>query len=258
MRLLAILVTVMRIALITDIHGNRIALEAVLEDVRAQAPDRIVCLGDVAALGPEPVAAIEILRELKCPVVMGNTDDALLDPADPGGVATEDTDDRLRKIVDIHHWSAAQLSDPERDFVRSFVPTFEVPLEGGRKLLCCHGSPNSYDDLIVSSTPEEEMQSLLAGFEADLFAGGHTHLAMLRRMQNTTFLNPGSVGIPYTGPMRTSKMTTRAEYVIVTAAADGFAFDFRSVPFDMAAVHEAARRADVPHLEWWLDWWTPA
>ena len=245
----------MRIALITDIHGNRVALEAVLADLRAQAPDRVVCLGDVAALGPEPGATIEILRDLKCPVVMGNTDDALLDPTD---TVPEDADDRLRKIVDIHRWSSAQLSDSERDFVRSFVPTFELPLEGARKLLCCHGSPGSYDDLIVSSTPEEEVQSMLADFEADLFAGGHTHLAMLRRMQSTTFVNPGSVGIPYTGPMRTSKMTSRGEYVIVTVADDGFAFDFRSVPFDMAAVHEAARRADIPHLEWWLDWWTPA
>src|SRR5580704_4189608 len=71
----------MRIALISDIHGNYLALEHVLEDARAAGVDRFACLGDVATLGPRPGEVVRKLRELQCPVILGNHDDFLLDPA---------------------------------------------------------------------------------------------------------------------------------------------------------------------------------
>ena len=76
----------MRIALISDIHGNRIALEAVLADIRREGIDSIVCLGDVAAHGPEPKETVDLLRTLDCPVVMGNADAGVFDtPEGPPG-----------------------------------------------------------------------------------------------------------------------------------------------------------------------------
>ncbi|NIW96181.1 MAG: hypothetical protein GWN20_25895, partial [Phycisphaerae bacterium] len=70
----------MRLAIISDIHGNLIALEAVLAVLAQEEIDQMVCLGDVAATGPQPHETIARLRELNCPVVMGNTDDWLLNP----------------------------------------------------------------------------------------------------------------------------------------------------------------------------------
>ena len=68
----------MRIAVFSDIHGNGLALEAVLADIQAKAPDRLVCLGDAIQGGPQPAQVVRRLRELQCPVVMGNADAWLL------------------------------------------------------------------------------------------------------------------------------------------------------------------------------------
>ena len=70
----------MRIALISDIHGNQLALEAVLRDAHAQGADRVACLGDVATLGPQPLAVLHTLQELGCPCILGNHDSFLLQP----------------------------------------------------------------------------------------------------------------------------------------------------------------------------------
>jgi predicted phosphodiesterase len=70
----------MRVALVSDIHGNAVALRTVLKTVEQEDPDRIVCLGDVVANGPQPSESLEMITELGCPVVMGNVDEALLTP----------------------------------------------------------------------------------------------------------------------------------------------------------------------------------
>src|SRR5215218_1059679 len=160
------------IALIADIHGNLTALDAVLDALKAEPPDQIVCLGDVAATGPHPRQVLRRLRELGCPVVMGNADAELLDVAPPG----LETDEDHRRIADISRWCAAQLDDADRAFLASFQPTVEIPLGEERSLLCCHGSPRSYDDIIVAMTSEDEIDTMIAAHEATVFAGGHTHI----------------------------------------------------------------------------------
>ena len=138
----------MTIALMADIHGNLAAFDAVLDALKTESPDQIICLGDVAATGPQPSEVLRRLRELRCPVVMGNADAELLDVAPPG----PETDEESRRIADISRWCAAQLDDADRAFLASFQPTVEIPLGEERSLLCCHGSPRSYDDVIVAAT----------------------------------------------------------------------------------------------------------
>ena len=86
----------MRTALIADIHGNLVALDAVLSDIERRRVDRVVCLGDVAATGPQPCEAIDRIAEIGCDVVMGNTDEWLIEPRDE---SIEDDD--TRRIVEI-------------------------------------------------------------------------------------------------------------------------------------------------------------
>ena len=99
--------TSLTIALIADIHGNLAALDAVLDALGPEQPGRFVCLGDVAATGPQPREVLRRLHGLGCPVVMGNADAELLDVAPPG----PETDDDSRRIADIARWCAAQLDD---------------------------------------------------------------------------------------------------------------------------------------------------
>ena len=241
----------MRIALIADVHANLAALDAVLAALAAEAIDRIVCLGDVAATGPQPREVIARLRELGCPVVMGNADAFLLDPR-PVGDADEDT----RRIAAIDRWCAQQLAPDDLRFLRTFRPMVELSLGNGATLLCYHGSPRSYDDVIAATTAEEELRSALAGHRATVMAGGHWHFQMLRRHEDAVLLNPGSVGLAYDLlPGGGARVPARAEYAVVTAAGEALSIDLRRVPYDRDATVRAMFERGMPHAAWWAaDW----
>src|SRR6185436_10605408 len=133
-----------------------------LADIQREAVDQIVCLGDAIQGGAQPAAVVARLRELGCPVVMGNADAWLLSgqASDDEGISAE----RLRTMSDVREWSLAQLSEADRAFIAQFRPTVEIPLGDGRNLLCFHGSPTSFDDIILPTTPEEEFQKLLGAY----------------------------------------------------------------------------------------------
>ncbi len=132
-----------KIAILSDIHGNLPALEAVLAQIAAEGIERVVCLGDVAALGPQPHEVIDRLRALGCPVVMGNTDAILLasqrDAGAPGAAWRNE---------DFDQWCAARLTADDLAYLRTFQPTISLPLSVGVTLLGYHGSPRSYDERI--------------------------------------------------------------------------------------------------------------
>src|SRR5262249_34146437 len=155
------------------IHGNLLALDAVLADLERERLDRLVCLGDVC-FGPQAHECLGRIRELGCPVVLGNWDSWSIDgfpPADdPGRVM----------LYQIGASGARQLTPEDHAFVRSFVPTLELQLEGSR-MLCFHGSPHSFSDWIFATTPDDELETMFDGVDAPMLAGGHTHLQLLRR-----------------------------------------------------------------------------
>src|SRR5947209_8206914 len=167
----------MRIAVISDIHGNGIALEAVLADLQRDAVDQVVCLGDAIQGGAQPGAVVRRLRELACPVVMGNADDFLL----TGRIQNPHEIASAQQLA-VRAWQLAQLTADERHFIESFQPTIELALGGGRRLLCFHASPHSFNDIILPLTPEDEALRYLGGFADRVLTGGHTHLQQLRRI----------------------------------------------------------------------------
>src|SRR5262245_45091392 len=112
----------MRIALIADIHGNRVALDAILDDMRGEQVDQTICLGDVAAFGSQPAEVVSRLRDMGCPVVMGDTDASLLWPEAPA------IDETLRRLQDIDRWAHERLTLADRDFLASFPSTVTVAL----------------------------------------------------------------------------------------------------------------------------------
>jgi predicted phosphodiesterase len=240
------------IALIADIHGNLAALEAVLEALTQEQPNQIICLGDVAAMGPQPHEVLDRLRALGCPMVMGNADAELLDPA-----SMEATNDDARRFADITHWGAAQLDDADRDFINSFRPTVELSLGSGGSLLCCHGSPRSYDDIIVATTPDDALAGMIAGRDAAFIAGGHTHIRLLRAFQGREIINPGSVGLAYQFfPDGSVRVPPWAEFAILSDTdAGAVSVDFRRIRYDRDATIRAMAEYGMPHAAWWAaDW----
>jgi hypothetical protein len=190
---------------------------------------------------------VQRLRSLDCPVVLGNADAELFDPP-----ATFSDDEATRRIEEMALWSAAQLAPDELDFMRGFQPTVSVDLPGAGELLCFHGSPRSYDDILRATTPTEELAPLLAGHDdAVLLAGGHTHERLYRRLGARALINPGRVGLPLDPPW--------AEYAIVSAEDAGLSVDFRRARFDLDAVVASIVASGMPHAGWLAaEWRTPA
>jgi putative phosphoesterase len=222
----------MRIAVFSDIHGNDVAFEAVEADIQKQKVDRIVCLGDAVQGGPQPAAVVQRLRRLDCPVVMGNADAWLL-----SGVETADEGippDRKKKMDAIREWSLSQLTEADRSLIVSFRPTVTLPLEEDLNLLCFHGSPISFDDIILPAAPEDEFQKFLGRYAEHILTGGHTHAQQIRRIGERFFFNPGSVGLAYSHNQTSNQFHADpwAEYAILTAENGQTGLEFRRVPFN--------------------------
>ncbi len=226
----------MRISIISDIHGNCFALDAVLADLQHEPATRMVCLGDAIQGGPQPAQVVARLRELACPVVMGNADYWLVTGLDSG--AEQIPEARRRKMEAIRDWQLAQLSGRDRTFIQSFQPTVELPLEEGRTLLCYHGSPRSFDDVILPQTPDEEVRRLLDPLEAVIYTGGHTHIQFVRHLGRTFHFNPGSVGLAYRHdqPETQFRIDPWAEYAILSVTGKRIELAFRRVPIDVPAL----------------------
>ncbi len=230
----------MRIALISDLHGNLIALNAVLEHIRHGRADRIVCLGDVATLGPEPARVLETLAGLGCPCILGNHDEFLLDPA------LIHTYTELPIIVDAVEACRATLAATEIEFVRTFHTTLDLDLDG-TTLALFHGSPRSNMEDLLATTPAEALDAAL-GTRSVMMAGGHTHLQMVRQHRGTLLVNPGSLGLPFEayasgGPPR---ILAHAEYATIDAVAGTTSVTLHRVALDRGALAGQAARWDNP------------
>ena len=239
----------MRLAVFADIHGNLPALEALQADLRQQAPDALVCLGDVAMTGPFPNECLEALAAMNCPVVMGNADEALLRPwpdFKPRGLPDE------QEIYDLDAWSHTEVSERGRAIVHTFEPIVR-PLPG---VLAFHGSPASNTEVLDAGTDEPRLAELRAEFGSDaVWIGGHTHKPLLRTQGGWRLLNPGSVGMPF--KLRGGRFVNppRAEYLLLDAVGSSWDVQFRQVPYPVRLIQDGFRAAGVPHAERFASDW---
>ncbi len=239
----------MRVGLISDIHGNLLALDAVLADLERRDVNRIVCLGDIC-FGPQAHECLARVKELGCPVVLGNWDAGSIESFPP-------RDDPVGVMLnEIGEWWAKLLDEGDRAFVRTFVPTLDVPLEDGTVMNCFHGSPQSFSDWIFSTTPDDDLERMLAGVDAPILAGGHTHLQLVRRFGPTVLVNPGSVGQPFAQWWpKTIRVAPWGEYGIVDGSSGRLDIELRRVPYDVEALLRFCRESGMPHAQWWVDSW---
>ena len=240
----------MRIAVISDIHGNAVAFDAVKADFAQQGIDQVVCLGDAIQGGPQPAQVIVGLRELGCPVVLGNADDWLV--LGDGSDAEEVPEPRRHKLNLVRDWQLSQLSAADIAFIKTFQPTIELELDAGRTLLCFHGSPHSFNDTIFPLTPDDEVKGLLNPQENRVYTGGHTHVQFVRHFGRTFHFNPGSVGLAWRHDQPEQpilKVDHWAEYAILSVKGEQLGLEFRRVPFDVEALLAIYKNSGHPLLE---------
>lgn len=243
----------MRIALISDIHGNLVALEAALADIQRRGADRIICLGDVALDGPQPGEVIERLHDLAIPVIKGNTDQWLLNPIPK---SAEDEDEQQESAIE--QWTAARLNAAQRAMVMAYHDKLWLDFGNGFTLLCYHGSPLSFYDRIEPDTPMDDLDRWFARERALINAGGHTHEPMIRRYGSSTLVNPGSVGLPLVKPMGAEAINPAwAEYAMLVRDEGGLAITLRRAPYALEELAAAVHAAGMPGADVWLADWRP-
>jgi putative phosphoesterase len=216
----------MRIAIISDIHGNLAALDAVIADLEYQRPDLVVHLGDLAVTGPRPAEVVDRIRELGWPGVLGNTDELLWDP---GQLAQQES--RAPKLRDwlrtlfgrLAPWAEERLGAERIAWLRTLPGEWR---QGS--LLAVHASPG---DLWSAPMPDADDGTLTGTYGrhgARVVVYGHIHRPYIRTLSGLTVANSGSVGLPYDGDWRASYLLIedgvpsirRVEYDLRRALAD--------------------------------------
>ena len=239
----------MKIAIISDMHGNCLALDTVLADIQRDSIDQIVCLGDAIQGGPQPSQVVSRLRELAFPVVLGNADDWLLTGYDSG--AEKMSEERRRKLDIVRDWQLTQLSEDDLAFIKTFKPTIELPAGSEYTLLCYHGSPHSFDDVILPTTTDEEIRTYLEPSDTTIYTGGHTHMQFVRHLGRTFHFNPGSVGFAYRHdqPDDVFHADSWAEYALLSITDGRFELTFRRAPYDVEALINIYRGSGRPFAD---------
>lgn len=242
----------MRVALLSDLHGNDVAFPAVLADIRKQGADQIVCLGDIATLGAQPQRTVELLFELNCPCIMGNHDAFLLEP----GLLQAYTN--AAPIIESVNWCREQLSRETLDRLATFEPILEISLGSNSTLLLFHGSPRSNVEDILATTPPEQLDVLLGERHATVMAGGHTHLQMLRQHRGGLVVNVGSVGMPFKEYMAGGRPTVlaHAEYAVVEQRDGVVSVTLHRVPVDRKALQDSVAATENPLRQWLIEQYT--
>ncbi len=217
----------MKIALISDIHGNHTALTAVLADLEKQQPDALICLGDIATIGPQPKEVLARLQSLDCIFIQGNHDAAMLNPQEAAALSIHPA------LLPNLAWAITQLEPQDVAFLESFQANYEMNLDADKKLFCFHASPVNNIDIILATTPEAILDELLASTNADVLAGGHTHIQMLRKYNGRLLINPGSVGTSFVTPppINTPTLSPWVEYAIVDCGNGAVTINFHRLPW---------------------------
>lgn len=188
---------------------------------------------------------------------MGNTDEDLLAPpeADPKVPPPHPA------MAEVNAWVADQLTAKDEAYLETFEPTVEVPLPGQEApLLCFHGSPRSNVDVLLPTTPADDVAEMMGGAGFAVGAGGHTHQPMVRRLGERLLVNPGSVGLPFLGGTGPDPVAARkppwAEWALLEAEpGGGLSVDLRRTRYDLAAYEESVRASGMPAADAWLENW---
>jgi putative phosphoesterase len=205
---------------LSDIHGNLPALEAVLSDVEREQVDAIVVPGDTIS-GPWAAEVFDLVSELGALVVRGNADREVIERSDRYGP--------------LARWSADRMGDERLRVAASWPLTSEIELDGLGRVLVCHSTPASEDPIYTRMTPDAEVEKLFDGVEAKVVICGHTHMQYDRVLESgLRLVNPGSVGMPYDGE--------RGAYWAVLGAD----VEFRRSAYDVEAAVAAIEVMDVP------------
>ncbi|MDQ0338539.1 putative phosphoesterase [Caldalkalibacillus uzonensis] len=229
----------MKIAFLSDIHGNAVALEAVLEDLEQNNADQVVVLGDLCFRGPEPKRALKLVQQLDAKVIKGNVDEWTV-----RGVQQGEVPEAFVEVMNQEReWCLQELTDQDLDYLARLPEEVHLTLGEQLKIHGFHAVPDSLFDVVwPDSTPQKLEEALMKDKEAHIYVYGHIHLPFVRFLQGKCVINTGSVGLPFDGlPL--------ASYVLVETDGPGYSVSIQRVPYDVERVVQLYQTKGYPNAE---------
>jgi putative phosphoesterase len=226
----------MRVAIVSDIHGNRRAFDAVLTDLRQVAPDLVVHGGDLAAGGTHPADVVDQVRSLGWPGVRGNTDEMLWAPESlkQFAAANPQIAPILARVQDTIPPAVASLGEERLQWMET------LPVRYSHEIFSLiHASPGDLWRAPMPNASDSELRNTFSRMDAPLVIYCHIHCPFVRRLQGLTIANTGSVSQSYDGD-------TRASYLLI----DEDSLTIRRVEYDVQSEAEELLRSGLPHANW--------
>jgi predicted phosphodiesterase len=226
----------MRVAIVSDIHGNRRAFQAVLADLRQVAPDLVLQGGDLAYGGAHPADIIDQVRSLGWPGVRGNTDEMLWSPESLAEFAARQSKlgPLLAILQEMIPPTFASIGEERLRWLEGLPYLYS---DEGLSLV--HASPGDLWRAPMPNASDDELQSTYASLGAQIVVYGHIHRPYIRRLQGMTIANTGSVSQSYDGDRR-------ASYLVI----DGESITIRRVEYDVESEAKELLRSGLPHADW--------
>jgi putative phosphoesterase len=226
----------MKVAIVSDIHGNRRAFEAVLADLGRVAPDLVLHGGDLAYGGTHPADIIDQVRSLGWPGVRGNTDEMLWAPERVAEFAATAPKlaPLLGRLQEMIPPTRASIGEERLRWLEGLPSRYSQP---GFSLV--HASPDDLWRAPMPNASDDELRSTYASLGAQIVVYGHIHRSYIRRLPGMTVANTGSVSQSYDGDRR-------ASYLVI----DGESITIRRVEYDVESEAKELLRSGLPHADW--------
>ncbi|GCE13945.1 metallophosphoesterase family protein [Tengunoibacter tsumagoiensis] len=225
----------MRIAIISDIHGNQLAFQAILADLAKQpAVDQMIIAGDLCLNGPCPGEVITMLKALDCPVIQGNVDSDVVNQTSKKGP----------KKQAVINWTREQIGPDGIEYLRNLPQSYLVTNPKGSDLLVVHANPLNQEEAIFPTSPNSKLEHLLGGLPTTIgaLAFGHYHVAYSKRWRHLLLVDTGSCGLPRDGDVR-------ASYAILTWKDHSWQAEHRRIKYDLKAVVKQLKTSGIPNVE---------
>jgi len=227
----------MRIAFVSDIHGNAVALEEVLRDIEQKSVDKIFVLGDICYRGPEPKRALELIQSLETEVIKGNADEWVV-----RGVQQGEVPDHLIDLMnEERNWTVSKLEQSDIKYLEQLPNSIEYK-HNDISLTAFHAVPDDLFKVIPPYADDEVLdKEFVQKADADIYVYAHIHKPYIRYVNEKIIMNIGSVGLPFDG-------VRMASYGIITIEKSRISTSIERVAYDTEKVINLYHEVHYPNL----------
>ncbi|TDL92286.1 metallophosphoesterase [Vibrio vulnificus] len=228
----------MKFAFISDIHGNAIALEAVLANIKKHDVDKIYVLGDICFRGPEPKRSLDLVRSLETDVIKGNADEWVV-----RGIKQKEVPVQVYETMSSEvNWTRSKLNTKDHEYLENLPTNLNIEHEN-YKIHAFHATPDDLFEVVLPSENDEIInEKLMKNSSANIYIYAHIHKPYIRYIDGKCIINIGSVGLPFDGLRKSS-------YALLNIEKDSFQTSIIRVDYDVQEVIQQYQILDYPNKE---------